>query len=193
MRGSEHQPWQHLLPATAGAGSRSRDHAASRSAAPGVPLRRLANAERPAGCRGVQDRPPACENVDAAHGDRGALSPSTHHDARARAQKIYPYLLRGMEITRPNQVWAMDITYIPMARGFVYLAVVLDWFSRRALSWRLLVTTEAAFFVETLQDGMAPPRPPAGFNTDHGPQFSRAAFTRKPIHPQNAISHAGQR
>jgi putative transposase len=61
--------------------------------------------------------------------------------------KIYPYLLRGMEIVRPNQVWAMDITYIPMARGFVYLAVVLDWFSRRVLSWRVSITMEAAFFV----------------------------------------------
>ena len=58
--------------------------------------------------------------------------------------KIYPYLLRGMTITRPNQVWAMDITYIPMARGFVYLAVVLDWFSRRVLSWRLSITMEAS-------------------------------------------------
>src|SRR5258708_26407323 len=58
--------------------------------------------------------------------------------------KIYPYLLRGMEITRPNQVWAMDITYIPMARGFVYLAVVLDWFSRRALSWRWWVSVGGA-------------------------------------------------
>ena len=66
--------------------------------------------------------------------------------------KIYPYLLRGMEITRPNQVWAMDITYIPMARGFVYLAVVLDWFSRRVLSWRVSITMEAAFCVETLHD-----------------------------------------
>ena len=66
--------------------------------------------------------------------------------------KIYPYLLRGMEITRSNQVWAMDITYIPMARGFVYLAVVLDWFSRRVLSWRLSITMEAAFCVETLED-----------------------------------------
>src|SRR5678816_680162 len=66
--------------------------------------------------------------------------------------KVYPYLLRGMEITRPNQVWAMDITYIPMARGFVYLAVVLDWATRRVLSWRLSITMEAAFCVETLED-----------------------------------------
>jgi putative transposase len=69
--------------------------------------------------------------------------------------KIYPYLLRAKEITRPNQVWAMDITYIPMARGFVYLAVLLDWASRRVLSWRVSITMEAAFCVETLQDALA--------------------------------------
>jgi len=69
--------------------------------------------------------------------------------------KIYPYLLRGIEITRPNQVWAMDITYIPMAHGFVYLAVVLDWATRRVLSWRLSITMEAAFCVETLGDALA--------------------------------------
>src|SRR3979490_2475786 len=62
--------------------------------------------------------------------------------------KIYPYLLRGIEITRPNQVWAMDITYIPMAHGFVYLAVVLDWFSRRVLAWRLSITMEVEFCLE---------------------------------------------
>jgi putative transposase len=69
--------------------------------------------------------------------------------------KIYPHLLRRMAVTRPNQVWAMDITYIPMARGFVYLAVVLDWFSRRVLSWRLSITMEAAFSIETLEDALA--------------------------------------
>jgi putative transposase len=69
--------------------------------------------------------------------------------------KVYPYLLRDLEITRPNQVWAMDITYIPMARGFVYLAVVLDWFSRRLLAWRLSVTMEASFCVEALEDALA--------------------------------------
>jgi putative transposase len=91
--------------------------------------------------------------------------------------KIYPYLLRGMEITRPNQVWAMDITYIPMARGFVYLAVVLDWFSRRVLSWRLSITMEASFCVETLEDALAHHGKPDIFNTDQGSQFTGAAFT----------------
>jgi putative transposase len=91
--------------------------------------------------------------------------------------KIYPYLLRGMEITRPNQVWAMDITYIPMARGFVYLAVVLDWATRRVLSWRLSITMEAAFCVETLEDALARHGKPEIFNTDQGSQFTGAAFT----------------
>jgi putative transposase len=91
--------------------------------------------------------------------------------------KIYPYLLRGVEITRANQVWAMDITYIPMARGFVYLAVVLDWFSRRVLSWRLSITMEAAFCVETLDDALARHGKPDIFNTDQGSQFTGSAFT----------------
>ena len=91
--------------------------------------------------------------------------------------KIYPYLLRGMEITRSNQVWAMDITYIPMARGFVYLAVVLDWFSRRVLSWRLSITMEAAFCVEALEEALACHGKPDIFNTDQGSQFTGAAFT----------------
>jgi putative transposase len=90
--------------------------------------------------------------------------------------KTYPYLLRRMAIARPNQVWAMDITYIPMARGFVYLAVVLDWFSRRVLSWRLSITMEAAFCVETLEDALARYGKPDIFNTDQGSQFTGSAF-----------------
>jgi len=127
------QPWQRLLLAAARAGSRPRDHAAARPTAPGVPFRRFANVARLAGRRGVQDRPPSREDANAADGDRSALSLSAHTKPEP-SHKIYPYLLRGIEITRPNQVWAMDITYIPMERGFVYLAVVLDWFSRRVLS-----------------------------------------------------------
>jgi putative transposase len=91
--------------------------------------------------------------------------------------KVYPYLLRGLEITRPNQVWAMDITYIPMARGYIYLAVVLDWFSRRVLSWRVSITMEAAFCVETLEEALAKHGKPEIFNTDQGSQFTGTAFT----------------
>jgi putative transposase len=106
--------------------------------------------------------------------------------------KIYPYLLRGMAITRSNQVWAMDITYIPMARGFVYLAVVLDWFSRRVLSWRLSITMEAAFCVETLKDALARHGKPDIFNTDQGSQFTGQAFTGVLIENGIAISMDGK-
>ena len=110
----------------------------------------------------------------------------------APGHTIYPYLLRGMEVTRPNQVWAMDITYIPMARGFVYLAVVLDWFSRRVLAWRLSITMEAAFCVETLEDALAHHGKPAIFNTDQGSQFTGAAFTGVLIKNEIAISMDGK-
>jgi putative transposase len=106
--------------------------------------------------------------------------------------KIYPYLLRGIEITRPNQVWAMDITYIPMARGFVYLAVVLDWFSRRVLSWRLSITMDAAFCVGTLEDALARHGKPDIFNTDQGSQFTGAAFTGALANNSIAISMDGK-
>jgi len=106
--------------------------------------------------------------------------------------KIYPYLLRGMEITRPNQVWAMDITYIPMARGFVYLAVVLDWATRRVLSWRLSITMEAAFCVETLEDALACHGKPDVFNTDQGSQFTGSAFTGVLANNGIAISMDGK-
>jgi putative transposase len=106
--------------------------------------------------------------------------------------KIYPYLLRAVEITQPNQVWAMDITYIPMARGFVYLAVVLDWFSRRVLSWRVSITMEAAFCIEALEDALARHGRPGIFNTDQGSQFTGAAFTGVLIENGIAISMDGK-
>ncbi len=106
--------------------------------------------------------------------------------------KIYPYLLRGLEVVRPNQVWAMDITYIPMARGFVYLAVVLDWFSRRVLSWRVSITMEAAFCIETLEDALARHGKPDVFNTDQGSQFTGSAFTGMLANNGIAISMDGK-
>jgi len=106
--------------------------------------------------------------------------------------KIYPYLLRGVQVTRPNQVWAMDITYITMARGFVYLAVVLDWFSRRVLSWRVSITMEAAFCVEALEDALARHGKPEIFNTDQGSQFTGVAFTGVLLENGIAISMDGK-
>ena len=95
----------------------------------------------------------------------------------AEGHRIYPYLLRGLAIARPNQVWAMDITYIPMARGFVYLAAVVDWFSRRVLAWKLSITMEASFCIETLEEALSKNEKPQIFNTDQGSQFTSEAFT----------------
>ena len=90
--------------------------------------------------------------------------------------KIYPYLLRGMAIERPNQVWCADITYIPMAKGFVYLVAVMDWFSRRVLAWQLSIGMDTDFCVEALQEAMERFGQPEVFNTDQGVQFTSAAF-----------------
>jgi putative transposase len=95
----------------------------------------------------------------------------------ALGHKIHPYLLRGLTIERPNQVWAMDITYIPMARGFVYLAAVVDWFSRRVLSWRLSITMDVDFCLEAVEEALARYGRPEIFNTDQGSQFTSEAFT----------------
>ena len=95
----------------------------------------------------------------------------------APGHKIYPYLLRGLSVTRPNQVWSMDITYIPMARGFVYLAAVVDWFSRRVLAWRLSITMDTSFCIEALEEALSQHGKPEIFNTDQGSQFTSEAFT----------------
>ena len=93
------------------------------------------------------------------------------------AHAVYPYLLRGLSIDRPNQVWAMDITYIPMARGFVYLAAVVDWHTRRVMSWRLSITMTTDFCLEAVEDAIHRHGKPEIFNTDQGSQFTSEAFT----------------
>ncbi len=90
--------------------------------------------------------------------------------------KVYPYLLRDLLIDRPNQVWCADITYIPLAKGFVYLVAVMDWFSRRVLAWRLSIGLDMAFCVEALQDAMDRYGQPGIFNTDQGVQFTSGDF-----------------
>jgi putative transposase len=106
--------------------------------------------------------------------------------------QIYPYLLRKLPITRPNQVWAMDITYIPMARGFVHLTAVVDWFSRRVLVSRLSITLEAAFCIEALEEALARYGRPEIFNTDQGSQFTSTAFTEVLLKNEIAISMDGK-
>jgi putative transposase len=110
----------------------------------------------------------------------------------APGHQIYPYLLRKLPITRPNQVWAMDITYIPMARGFVYLTAVVDWFSRRVLAWRLSITLEAAFCIEAVEEAVARYGCPEIFNTDQGSQFTSHDFTSVLLKNEIAISMDGK-
>jgi len=106
--------------------------------------------------------------------------------------KIYPYLLRSVTVDRPDQAWAMDITYVPMARGFVYLAVVVDWYSRRVLAWRLSITMEAGFCVEALEEALARHGRPGVFNTDQGSQFTSQEFTSVLLEAGIAISMDGK-
>ncbi|MCW0984071.1 MULTISPECIES: IS3 family transposase [Agrobacterium] len=110
----------------------------------------------------------------------------------APGHKIYPYLLRKLAVTRPNQVWAMDLTYVPMARGFVYLCAVVDWFSRRVLSWRLSITMEAAFCIEAVEEALARYGRPDIFNTDQGSQFTSVDFTAVLKKAEIAISMDGK-
>jgi len=110
----------------------------------------------------------------------------------APGHMIFPYLLRKLPVTRPNQVWAMDITYIPMARGFVYLAAVVDWFSRRVLAWKLSITLETEFCLEAVEEALARYGKPEIFNTDQGSQFTSIAFTGLLLKNEIKISMDGK-
>jgi putative transposase len=106
-----------------------------------------------------------------------AIYPKPRTSRPHPGHKVYPYLLRNLKIDRPNQVWAADITFIPMARGFMYLVAVMDWHSRKVLSWRLSNTLEADFCVEALEEALLRHGRPEIFNTDQGAQFTSQAFT----------------
>jgi len=106
-----------------------------------------------------------------------ALGPRPQTSKPAPGHKIYPYLLRELVIERPNQVWAADITYIPIGRGFLYLVAIMDWVSRAVLAWRLSNTQDADFCVRALEEALARFGRPVIFNTDRGSQFTSAAFT----------------
>jgi putative transposase len=110
----------------------------------------------------------------------------------APGHKISPYLLRKLAVTRPNQVWATDIIYIPMARGFVYLIAIVDWFSRRVLSWRLSITLETDFCTEALEEALTRFGAREIFNTDQGSQFTSMAFTAVLQREKIAISMDGR-
>ena len=105
-----------------------------------------------------------------------AVAPKPRTTWRNEAHRVYPYLLRDLEILRPNQVWATDVTYIPLRGGWLYLAVILDWYSRYVLSWRLSNTLDVGFCLEALEEALSRTRPEI-FNSDQGRQFTSAMFT----------------
>jgi putative transposase len=120
-----------------------------------------------------------------------AVGPKPRTTRRAKDHKIYPYLLRNVEIKRPDQVWSTDITYIPLGRGYLYLTAVLDWYSRYVLAWRLSPTLEGTFCLEALDEALGISQPEI-FNTDQGSQFTSTAFTSRLEERGIAISMDGR-
>ena len=107
----------------------------------------------------------------------GAIYPKPKTTLANKAHKVYPYLLRDIEVTYPNQAWAIDITYIPMAKGFLYLVAIIDWYSRKVLAWRLSNTMDTSFCIEALEEALKHYGPPDIFNSDQGSQFTSFAWT----------------
>lgn len=105
------------------------------------------------------------------------MAPGPNTSGKHPQHKVYPYLLRGVDVERPNQVWSTDVTYIRLARGFVYLVAVIDWYSRRVLSWRISNSMDASFCVDCLEDALRVHGKPEVFNSDQGSQFTSNAFT----------------
>ncbi len=119
------------------------------------------------------------------------LAPKPRTTWRNESHSIYPYLLRDLEILRPNQVWATDVTYVPLRGGYLYLAAILDWHSRYVLSWRLSNTLDVGFCLEALDEALRRSRPEI-FNTDQGTQFTSAAFTGRLLAAGIRISMDGK-
>ena len=132
----------------------------------------------------------ACAAIDARHGLGGDLS-GRRTTQPGLGHKIYPYLLRNLEILRPDQVWSTDITYLPLRHGFLYLVAVLDWFSRYVLAWRLSNTLTGTFCLEALDEALGRGKPEI-FNSDQGSQFTAAAFTGRLESAGVAISMDGR-
>jgi len=121
-----------------------------------------------------------------------AVGPKPQTSQPGKAHKIYPYLLRGVKITRSNQVWSADITYIPMSRGFMYLVAILDWYSRYVLSWEISNTLDGTFCLTTLEGALDRYGKPGIFNTDQGVQFTADAFTGRLKDAEVKISMDGR-
>jgi putative transposase len=121
-----------------------------------------------------------------------AVYPKKRTSVPAKGHRVYPYLLRGLAILSPNQVWATDITYIPMRKGFLYLVAVMDWFSRYVLSWRLSNTMDVGFCVDALEEALKLHRRPEIFNSDQGSQFTADEFTSRLLNIGVSISMDGK-
>jgi putative transposase len=121
-----------------------------------------------------------------------AIAPGPHTSKPQPEHKVYPYRLRGVPIVRPNQVWSADITYVRLAHGFAYLVAVIDWYSRKVLSWRISNTMDAAFCVDCLEDALRTHGAPELFNSDQGSQFTSDAFTDVLISNAITISMDGR-
>jgi putative transposase len=120
-----------------------------------------------------------------------AIYPKPRLSVAGRGHRIFPYLLRDVRIERPDQVWSTDITYVPLARGFMYLAAVIDWYSRYVLAWRLSNTLDGSFCLEMLEEALGLGRPEV-FNTDQGVQFTAEAFTGRLLSAGVAVSMDGR-
>src|SRR5262249_9211121 len=120
-----------------------------------------------------------------------AIYPKPRLSAAGRGHRIYPYLLRDVKAERPDQVWGTDITYVPLARGFMYLAAILDWFSRYVIAWRLSNTLDGSFCLEMLEEALSRGRPEV-FNTDQGVQFTAQAWTGRLESAGVAVSMDGR-
>jgi putative transposase len=120
-----------------------------------------------------------------------AIYPKPRLSVAGRGHRIYPYLLRGVAIERPDQVWSADITYIPLPTGFMYLAATIDWYSRYVIAWRLSNTLDGSFCLEMLEEALGQGRPEV-FNTDQGVQFTAAAFTGRLESAGVAVSMDGR-
>lgn len=121
-----------------------------------------------------------------------AIYPKPKTTLANKSHKVYPYLLRDLDVTYPNQVWAVDITYVPMAKGFLYLVAIMDWYSRKVLSWRLSNTMDTHFCIEALEEALQHYGTPEIFNSDQGSQFTSIDFTQKLVDHGIRISMDGK-
>jgi len=190
MPAPEIGPLDRLLPPNARLRDGAGVDAADRPTPSAVSVCRRPYAARSAAARGTTCGAAPCGHPDAPHGPALYRKPSLSR--RQPGHQIYPYLVRDLAISRSNHVWAADITYIPMRRGFVYLFAVLDWASRRVLAWRLSTTLTTDFCLDAVQDAVGRYGPPAIFNTDQGCQFTSHEFTGLLTHHGIQISMDGK-